>query len=307
MVKKKVKSKSKSEIKSDSAFLVFYKNHYKKFMIIPALIFIASLFFIFQAVVNDGTPVYRDVSLKGGLSAIIEIDSSFSDAELLDALESNFKENSFVVSELVDEGVRVGFIIDTDLDEEILVPFLNGYFSENFELGKNYNSNFISSTLSGTFFKQAVYILLVSFVLMSLVIFLYFKELVPSGAVVLSGIFDVIATIGILDAFKIKVSIAGIGALLMLIGYSIDTDVLLTNRVVIESGKNYFEKLGFAFKTGILMSATTLIASIGALTLTNSPIIYEIALILVIGLLVDIISTWFQNAGIILWWLEKRG
>ncbi|MDA3855807.1 MAG: hypothetical protein PF569_06090 [Candidatus Woesearchaeota archaeon] len=300
------KKKIKSNKVLDSTFLAFYKRNYKRLIIVPALIFIVSLFFIFQAVINDGTPVYRDVSLKGGLSSIVEVDSLFSDAELLDSLERNFNDNSFGVSELVDEGSRVGFIIDTDLEEDLLISFLEEYFGENLELGENYNSNFISSTLSGTFFKQAVYILFVAFVLMSIVIFLYFKEFVPSAAVVLSGVFDVVVTIGVLDAFGIKISIAGIGALLMLIGYSIDTDVLLTNRVVVERGENYFEKLKFAFKTGVLMTATTLIAGIGALIFTNSPIIFEIALILVIGLLVDFISTWFQNAGIILWWIEKN-
>lgn len=300
------KKKAKLEKVVDSKFLSFYKKNYRRLILVPVFIFVISLFFIFQAVIDDGTPVYRDVSLKGGLSAIVEVDSLSLDIELLNSLEGDFNENSFVVSELISEGKRSGFIIDTDLDENSLILFLEKYFDEDLELGQNYNSNFISSTLSGTFFKQAVYILIVAFVLMSIVIFLYFKELVPSGAVVLSGIFDVIVTIGVLDAFGIKVSIAGIGALLMLIGYSIDTDVLLTNRVVVERGDNYYEKLGFAFKTGVLMTATTLIAGIGALIFTNSQIIYEIALILVIGLIVDFISTWFQNAGIILWWIERK-
>jgi preprotein translocase subunit SecF len=92
----------------------------------------------------------------------------------------------------------------------------------------------------------------------------------------------------------------------MLIGYSIDTDVLLTNRLIKERGEDYFEKTYFAFKTGVLMTCTTLAAGIGALLLTNSEVIFEIALILVVGLLVDFISTWIQNSAILLWWLEKK-
>jgi len=135
---------------------------------------------------------------------------------------------------------------------------------------------------------------------------MYFKEFVPSFAVVLSAIFDITVTVGILNFLKFKISIAGIGALLMLIGYSIDTDVLLTNRLVRERGTNYFEKTLYAFKTGSLMSATTLIASIIALILTNSQIISEIVFILTIGLLVDYVSTWIQNSAILLWWIEKK-
>jgi preprotein translocase subunit SecF len=167
-------------------------------------------------------------------------------------------------------------------------------------------SSFIAPSLSKSFFKQAINILIISFALMSTVIFLYFREFVPSFAIVLSAIFDIIVTIGILDFLNIPISISGIGALLMLIGYSIDTDVLLTNRVIREKGDDYFEKTFFAFKTGVLMSATTLIAGIGALFLTNSEVIYEISLILVIGLIVDFISTWLQNTGILLWWINKK-
>jgi len=141
---------------------------------------------------------------------------------------------------------------------------------------------------------------------MSVVIFIYFKEFVPSFAVVLSGFFDLIVTLGILDYFEIKISIAGIGALLMLIGYSIDTDVLLTNRLIKEKGDNYFEKTFDAFKTGLLMSITTLFAGLIALYTTNSNVIFQISLILVIGLVVDMVSTWIQNTGILLWWLERK-
>lgn len=299
-------NKKKENISSKFNWVDFYKNNYKKFLFLPLFLFLISVGFIFNTISNDGTPIYRDVSLKGGLSAIINIETSVSSNILSQDLENTFIENTFLISELFENSKKVGFIIDTDLEEEELITFLEEKFQTSFEFGENYSSNFISPTLSNAFFKQAILILLISFVLMSLVIFLYFKKLVPSGAVVLSAIFDVIVTIGILDMIGHRVSIAGIGALLMIVGYSIDTDVLLTNRVYKEKGYNYFEKTFFAFKTGVLMSFTTLVAGISAMILTNSSVIYEIALILVIGLIVDFISTWVQNASILLWWLEDK-
>ena len=92
----------------------------------------------------------------------------------------------------------------------------------------------------------------------------------------------------------------------MIVGYSIDTDVLLTNRVYKEKGFDYFEKTFFAFKTGLLMSTTTLIAGLSAILLTNSDVISQIAIILVVGLLVDFISTWFMNASILYAWVTKK-
>ncbi len=289
-----------------NALAVFYKKNYRYFIAIPIILFLISIFFIANTISVDGTPIYRDVSLKGGLSAIFEINTQIDSLALKEDLENNFALNSFVVSDLFEKGIKSGFIIDTDLDEDTLKEFMNNKFEHNFEFGENYSSNFISPVLSSAFFKQAVYILLISLFLMASVVFLYFRAFVPSFAVVLSAIFDIIVTIGILDMLEFKISVAGVGALLMLIGYSIDTDILLTNRVFKEKGEEIFEKTFFAFKTGTLMSFTTFIAGIAAIILTNSDVIYEIAFILVIGLLVDYISTWIQNATILLWWLESK-
>jgi len=292
--------------KKENKFFLLYSKNYKKLMIIPILLFLFGIISIINTVKDDGTPIYRDISLKGGLSAIVNTDSIKTSEEVKLDLKNKFPENSFSVSEIFENGVKVGFILDTDTEEDIFKPYLETYFNTKFTFGDNYNSNFISPTLSSSFFIQTIYILLVSFVLMSIVIFVYFREFVPSFAVILSALFDIIVTIGFLDLFNFNISIAGIGALLMLIGYSIDTDVLLTNRLIKESGDNYFEKTYVAFKTGSLMTATTLFAGAAALVITNSEVIYEIAMILVVGLLVDFVSTWIQNVGILLWWIERK-
>jgi preprotein translocase subunit SecF len=285
----------------------FYIKNYKKLMIIPILLLLLSIFSIVMTFHDVGTPIYRDITLKGGLSAVFEMPNPPLSVEELKAdLKKEFPNHSFQVSQLFKEGKFSGYIVDTDLDENDLLNFMENKLNMKFDPNKNYSSNYMSPTLSNSFFTQAMYILAISFILMSIVIFAYFREFTPSFAVVLSGIFDILVTVGVLDLFKVPVSISGIGALLMLIGYSIDTDVLLTNRLIREKGDDYYEKVFFAFKTGILMSLTTLIAGLGALLLTNSDVIFEISLILVIGLVVDIISTWLQNTGILLWWLEKR-
>lgn len=284
----------------------FYKANYKKFLVFPIVLLLLSFVFIFIATQEDGTPIYRDISLKGGLSAIITIDTEITSQDYLDYLNSEYPSNSFKVSELFQEGERSGFIVDTDLDEEIFKQSSEEFLGSSLELGNNYVSNFISPTLSNSFFQQAIIILVISLLFMSAVIFIYFKEFIPSLAVVLSAVFDLIVTIGVLNLLKFEISVAGIGALLMIIGYSIDTDVLLTNRLIKERGDNYFEKAFDAFKTGSLMTVTTLSAGIVAMILTNSAVIFEIALILVIGLIVDYISTWVQNSSIILWWLNSK-
>jgi len=70
------------------------------------------------------------------------------------------------------------------------------------------------------------------------------------------------------------------------------------------------EKLAGAFHTGIIMTTTT-IAAVGAMwvvtLLGQITTIWEIASVLLIGLFFDLINTWLTNAGIIKWYVLKRG
>lgn len=301
-----IKKNKVNEINLFERISIFYKNYYKFLLLIPLLLLVFSFISINSTLEKQGSIIYRDISLKGGVSAIVNVNTDINQVDISNYLNSNYPNNSFRVSELFSKGKRIGFIVDTDMKSDFLKKTLSNYFKVDLVDGKNYNANVISESLSSSFFAQAVRILLVSFVLMSLVIFLYFREFVPAGAVVLSGLFDLIVTIGMLDYFNVRIGIAGVGALLMLIGYSIDTDVLLTNRLVKERGDNYFEKAFDAFKTGSLMSLTTLSAGLIAFYLTNSNVIFQISLILVIGLLVDYISTWIQNTGLLLWYFNSK-
>lgn len=141
--------------------------------------------------------------------------------------------------------------------------------------------------------------------LINLIIFL--KYSVPSIAVVLSAFADIIMTLALINLLGIRVSSAGIIAFLMLIGYSVDTDIMLTTRLLKRHGQ-INTKLKDAFKTGITMTLTSIIALSVALIITQSfsPVLKQIFTILLIGLGFDIFNTWITNASILKWYLEKK-
>jgi preprotein translocase subunit SecF len=109
--------------------------------------------------------------------------------------------------------------------------------------------------------------------------------------------------------FGITLTLGTTAALLMLIGYSVDSDVLLTMRVLKRRGVLH-DKLQGAFRTGIIMTTTT-IAAVAAMlivtTIMNVPVIRDIAAVLLIGLFVDIYNTWITNAAILRRYVEKKG
>jgi preprotein translocase subunit SecF len=90
----------------------------------------------------------------------------------------------------------------------------------------------------------------------------------------------------------------------MLIGYSVDTDILLTSRVLRSKEGTIFDRTVSAAKTGLLMTFTTITAVTISLLLTTSSTIKEIMTIMLIGLIVDIINTWIQNVAFLRYYLE---
>jgi len=95
----------------------------------------------------------------------------------------------------------------------------------------------------------------------------------------------------------------------MLIGYSVDTDILLSNKVLKRSGSSLNKCLFDSFKTGATMTITSLVAVIIAYLIIGqfSSVLHQIFLIMAIGLSFDLLNTWITNVSIIKWYaLEKR-
>jgi len=136
----------------------------------------------------------------------------------------------------------------------------------------------------------------------------YLLESLPSIAVIFAAFSDIVMALVVVDLLEIKLSAAGIAAFLMLIGYSVDTDILLTTRALRKKEGTLNERIYGAFKTGMLMTITGLVAVFPAfLLVTGLPDSFrQIFLILGLGLSADIINTWLTNASIIKWYCIKK-
>jgi len=141
----------------------------------------------------------------------------------------------------------------------------------------------------------------------TLLIYIYIKNSVPAFAVMLSAFADIIMTLALVNFLGIKLSTAGIVAFLMLIGYSVDTDILLTTRLL-KKHESTNKALFGAFKTGTTMTITSIIAITTALIVVSSfeSVLNQIFTILLIGLGFDLFNTWITNASIIKWYTDKK-
>ncbi|MEM4330476.1 MAG: hypothetical protein QW273_00510 [Candidatus Pacearchaeota archaeon] len=155
---------------------------------------------------------------------------------------------------------------------------------------------------------SSVYLLLIVIPFCLVLIYMYYKYSIPSLAVIFAALSDIIMTLVCVNLIGMKISLAGIVAFLMLIGYSVDTDILLTTRVLRKKEGSVNDEIVRAFKTGITMSLTSLFAIIAALFFVYryGTVLNEIFIILSFGLVFDIFNTWLGNAPIIKWYIERK-
>jgi preprotein translocase subunit SecF len=283
----------------------FHDKHYKKLLIIPLAMLIFSLVYvgIFYSSHND--LFYKDISLKGGTSVTIYEKTDISKIEK--DLSGNLEDiNVRGVYDLTTKEQKAIIILTTTSSEDtkkILEDYL-GYELDD----KNSSFEFSGASLSHSFYKQLLIALLVAFIFMAIVIFIIFRNFVPSAAIVLSAFADMLMTLVVVDILGIQISSAGIVAFLMLIGYSVDTDILLTSRVLKRQEEHLNERIWDSFKTGITMTLTA-IASIGVALLvvkSFSFVLAQIFTIILIGLFFDMVNTWITNVSILKWYMEKK-
>jgi len=285
---------------------IWFDRNYKPLMLIPLVILITPLVYLGFFYSKNQDFLNKDVSLSGGTTITLngEIDSVALEKALLEKYPGDI-----VFRKLADirTGEVLAIVLETSAKPEQIKPEVESILGYSLT-SDNSSIEFTGSALSNNFYRQLVWALVLSFILMSIVIFVLFRSFIPSIAVIFAAFSDIVMPLALLDYLGIKISAAGIAAFLMLIGYSVDTDILLTSRVLKKPEGTVNERIYGAFKTGITMSLTSLFAVLPAFFLvTGLPDSFrQIFLILALGLIADIMNTWLMNVGIIKWYAEKK-
>lgn len=291
--------------KFSEKFEKFHDKYYKFLLIIPILLFVLGFIYMFSFYQKNNDYINRDISLTGGTSVTINEAININDISnaISDKLENvNIRE----ISDLVTKK-QIAVIVETKSDAELTRSVLEEYLGYKLD-NKNSSFEFTGSTLSENFYKQLLIAVLIAFCLMAIVVFIQFKSVIPSLAVIGSAFADIFMTLVVANMIGLQISTAGIVAFLMLIGYSVDTDILLITKTLKREEGSLNKRIFDSFKTGITMTLTSLVAVLIALIIVGqfSLILSQIFTIMVIGLSFDILNTWVTNVSIIKWYILKK-
>ena len=285
----------------------YVKNyHFRQMLIFPAILLIVSLLILAYTTVTSTTrtPVELGMEFQGGTAI------TFDSPKTPDQLKEEF--TKYPVVQARDYGGNRKLLQFGPMKESDLTEVTNKINSEYSDVEIRQMGEVVSKALQG----QTLKAILFSFIGMAIVVFIIFRTFVPSVAVVISAFADIAFAAAMMDVFGIVLSLGTVAALLMLIGYSVDTDILLTTRLLKRKGE-LSDKIKDAMKTGMTMTLTTLAALIALFlvssgsylisTFTRIDIIRDISVVLIFGLIADIINTWMTNVGILKWFIEKGG
>ncbi len=267
---------------------------YKPLIAVPIIITIIALAILATNGLNES------VDLKGGTITTLQLQKSINQDELKGLIESGLNTNDVTINSFNNNQATV--TVGTEADANTFTNILNGTATI-----LSYRS--VGAVLSSAALTQVIYTIIFAFIFMSVTVFIVFRNFVPSMAVILAALSDIIIAAGGMSLFGIPLSLASVGALLLLIGYSVDTDILLTTRVLKRREGTITERAMNAMGTGLTMAA----ASIGSMValyvivlvfIPSASTLQNIAEVLMIGLVADVLATWLMNLGILRWYME---
>jgi len=283
-----------------------YDKNYKKLMIIPLIIFLFSVSFLITHKISSGDFFYKDISLRGGIS--VTFSSSTENAELKERL----------VEELGTEDVNVRILRDAisqkikgyevqiggDVEKEKIFNALSLIMG--FEINET-NSSFGKQTavIDSSFIWDNLVLLIIAFLFVTLVAFYYFKSPTPALTIIVSTIMDVVNILAVLTLFKIKIGVGSIGGLLMIIGFSSDSDILISTYILKRKG-DMLERIKKAFFTEITMELAAYVTFTIMYLFSTIGMVKHIALILLIGTFSDGINSWLFSAAVQRIYVERR-
>ena len=274
-----------------------FMESYKKVIFVPIIITIIALALIAFVGVDQG------IELKGGSTAEVQLTSNISPSALQSQLSDSLNTSDVSVYSNGADSNKVTVDISNGINDTTFTSALG-------DNGKVASFNAIGPVLSQEAMGQVYWALLFAFIFMAITVFIVFREPVPSVAVILAALCDIVIAIGGMALFKIPLSIASVGALLMLIGYSVDTDILLTTRLLKRHDGTVVKRASDAMETGLTMSISAISAMVvlyivTAFLIPEASTLTSISSVLILGLCADILTTWCMNLTILRVYLER--
>ena len=267
----------------------------RQLVVVPLTLLAIALVIISGTWMLTGSPVHLGVDFTGGVETTIEADATEQEvAATFDPEPESVtgvigEDNRYIVTFRADEGGGA----EAQSEEIRGQAEAAGY--DVLSIGDR------SAAFGGDIQRQALIGVAVAFLGMSVLVALIFRSFVPSIAIVASAFSDIMIPLALMNLLGIELSLGTVAALLMLIGYSVDSDILLNNHILRRRG-DFYESTHRAMTTGVTMTTTSIVAMAVmtvVATVFQIPLLPAVGIVLVFGLCADLMNTYLLNVTLL--------
>lgn len=273
---------------------------YRHMIVIPLAL--AVIFTV--AIAVRGIPLSMDFAGGTHLSIEVENTENIPDPDLVEDELRNIIGAEIEVHE-TDKGYDIetaAYLTDNQVENQIN-PHL--YLELGIE-GEYSVPERMSGVITSTHTEQAWKAVIGAVIAMAIIIFIALRHFTSVGGILLAGGLDALGVFGGMALLQIPLSFGSVTGILLLIGYAVDTNILLSTKVLKRVGTTPRERAADGMKTGLMMSGTSVAALIALSLIMTPPLIKEFSGALIIGILVDMVNTWLLNSSILIRHVEQQ-
>ena len=267
----------------------------KKFMILSLLIILIGLGAMFTNYRLGKGMLNWDVEFTGGTSMEIDLGEAFETEELAHVIRQVTGQKNPQMQQVI--GTNAAEVKLQSIDSQTRMELLQAIWAAypNAELQE---MNDISGTVSAEMQQAALKATLIASVAMLLYISLRFRDFRAGVSAIIALLHDVFVVLAAYALFRIPVNYSFIAVLLTILGYSINSTIVIFDRI--RENKNQYgagkmaecmdRSIGQTLSRSINTSLTTLFA-VGAIYVFGVPSIKEFALPMMIGIIAGAYSS----------------
>ena len=281
--------------------LSFIENNYKKFLMISMVIFVIFVGAILFNYFKYGYIINKSITISGGYVTLINNNYHITNPEIQNTL------NQMNITDYVLYNTPNIIYIESgkQINETLLINLLNQDYNISL-LSTDISIQHYSSLVGNLIFNQFLFFVILAIVLTAFVIFIAFRASKITLNIISTILFDVIGLLAILSITKYPIGANGFIGMLMILGFAIDNNVVLSTNIVKEKEKPFIERVRMSFRVGMLMEIIALYTLLLLYFIVPEPSVDEFAFVLSVAIILDLLYYLIGNIPLYKYFEAKK-
>jgi len=281
--------------------LSFIENNYKKFLMISMVIFVIFVGTILFNYFKYGYIINKSITISGGYVTLINNNYHITNPEIQNTL------NQMNITDYVLYSTPNIIYIESgkQINETLLINLLNQDYNIKL-LPTDISIQQYSSLVGNLIFNQFLFFVILAMILTAFVIFIAFRASKITLNIISTILFDVVGLLAILSITKYPIGANGFIGMLMILGFAIDNNVVLSTNIVKEKEKPFIERVRMSFRVGMLMEIIALYTLLLLYFIVPEPSVDEFAFVLSVAIILDLLYYLIGNIPLYKYFEAKK-